>query len=422
MKRTAFICSLLLVAAAGFGSCAKQSASADARVHRETSRTVTVRSRALQRTLRLSGTTEPVRSAVLLAPLLSSNRSHGNSSSFQLILSKLAPAGSWVRAGDVVAKFDAQYLATHLDDRAAGFEQQKANFQSLLVQLRVKREAHEQSIRSAKGEMDKAGLERKKGPVLSAIQSERDRLTHEESQARYRDLVKSIAMLDVSIAADKRRAELDLDETRLEVDRARTGLERLTLRAPIDGMVVALPIRRGAEQGLVQEGDELRTGQPFLQIVDGRSMMVHARANQVDASALKVGARARARFDIYPDLSLPARVTYVGALATAGGRTGMLRELPVRAVLEEMDTRVLPYLSAALDIVLDETPPASVLPRECVAYKEGSKKPFVLVRGPDGVRERPVEVIGENNIAVSVASGVQEGEKVICGQASTSER
>ncbi len=420
MKRTAVVCSLLVVAAAGLASCARQrTANADTRAPRERSRTIIVRNRPLRRTLRLTGTTEPVRSALLIAPLLRSNRSRGDRSSFQLILSKLAPAGSWVRAGDIVAQFDAQYLTTHLDDHAASFEQQKANFRSLLAQLRVKREAHEQSVRTAKGEMDKAGLERKKAPVLSAIQSEQNRLTHEEAQARYRELVKSVALLEISIAADRRRAELDLDETQLEVARARTGLQSLRVRAPIDGMVVALPIRRGPEQGLVQEGDELRTGQPFLQVVDDRSMMVHAKANQVDASALKVGARARARFDIYPDLSLPARVTYVGSIATAGRRTSMLRELPVRAVLEEMDPRVLPYLSAALDIVLDEAPPAPVLPRECIAYKQGSGEPFVLVRGPAGVKETPVALTAQNNIAVSVAGGVQDGDEVICGQSNT---
>ncbi len=416
MKRSFLTGGLLLAVVAGLGSCGGNRAANPAGPASGSSRIVVARSRPLQRTLRLTGTTQPARSAVIVAPVLRSNRRRGDSSSFQLTLRKVAAAGAWVRAGEIVAEFDMQYMENNLSDHAANFVQRKANLNALLAQLRVRREAYEQTIKAAKGAMDKAQLERRKSPVLSDIQAERDRLAHEESQAHYRELLKNLANLSASIRAEQRGAELEVEESRVEMNRARTGLERLTIRAPVDGMVVRLPIRRGAEQALVEAGDELRRGQPFLQVIDGRSLLVHARANQVDASVLRVGARARAVFDIYPDLSLPARIVYVGSLATAGGRASRVHELPVRAAIQGTDSRLLPYLSAALDIVLEEAPAGPVLPRECVACRDGSGELFVLIRRPQGWHKTPVELGPASHIAVSVASGVSEGDTVLCGR------
>ena len=55
----------------------------------------------------------------------------------------------------------------------------------------------------------------------------------------------------------------------------------------------------------IREGDQVNAGQPFLTIVDPRSMVLNATVNQVDAERLRLGMKAAVRLDAYPEVELP---------------------------------------------------------------------------------------------------------------------
>ena len=85
--------------------------------------------------------------------------------------------------------------------------------------------------------------------------------------------------------------------------------------APIDGLVVMQRIYHGSDLSEIQAGDQVSTGQPYMQIVDLRSMIIDADANQADAELLHINAPAHVQVDGYPGLELPAHVYSVGAIA-----------------------------------------------------------------------------------------------------------
>ena len=65
----------------------------------------------------------------------------------------------------------------------------------------------------------------------------------------------------------------------------------MILKAPMDGIVVMQSMRRGMEYGQAQKGDQISSGQMFMQIVDPDSMVVNASVNQVDANCCVLGRR-----------------------------------------------------------------------------------------------------------------------------------
>ena len=87
---------------------------------------------------------------------------------FMQVLQKLVPSGSSVRKGDIVAEFDRLYMLNRMDDYRAWVDQNRANLRKLNALLEVRRKAYEQQIRRAKADMDKAALEIRRAPVLSA--------------------------------------------------------------------------------------------------------------------------------------------------------------------------------------------------------------------------------------------------------------
>jgi HlyD family secretion protein len=379
-------------------------------------RTAVVRMGTLERTLRLTGTTAAEKFATIITPTLTGQR-HYRSSDFTLILQKLVRSGSRVKKGDVLAEFDRQWMLNRLDDYLASVKQHELRLETLRVQLNVRRKASEQRIRAAKADLDKTTLDLRTIPVRSAITAELLRQSRGQADARYQQLLNEPKFLDISEIAAMRRSELDLQVERLEMKRAQRNVDKMVARAPMDGLAVMQRIYRHSEAYEIQAGDQVAAGLPFMQVVDLRSMVVNAVANQLDSQSLRVGLPAHVRFDAYPGLELPAKVYSVGAIAVgSGSRYGWVKNIPVRLKLEKLDPRVIPNFSVSADIVLEREPDTLLIPRECVFHDPENQEPFAYVQEPSGWEKRELELGTANNVAVAVHAGLREGEVVAAEQ------
>ncbi len=380
-------------------------------------RSAVVHSGTLQRTIRVTGSTEAKHGVVLRAPYLRGSRGRGGSRDFQLELTKLADPGTRVKEGDIVAVFDNVNMRNRLDDVKADRVDLQGRYKKLAADELAAYTTHQQKIRVARANVDIARLDLKTAPIRSAIQARQFALSLEEAQATYKSLSEQSKYYDASHDADLRSMQLQLDMTSLEEGRAQANLDRLTVRAPIDGLVVAQEIYRNGNPGQVRNGDELRSGQPFLGIVDVRSMAVEATINQADVTELRIGAPVQVGFDAYPRLKLPGIVRSIGAIAkTNGWRADYVAEVPLTIDIEHTDEKVIPSLSVSGDIVLATEEDAEIVPREAIFHDPGDDRPYAFVETPSGWEKRDVEVGLENNVAVGVRSGIKEGERVALEQ------
>jgi HlyD family secretion protein len=318
-----------------------------------------------------------------------------------------------VKKGDVVAGFDRQNMENRLDDFRAGVRQAEASMRRFHAELEVARKAHEHAIRVAKSELDKARLDLKTIPVRSAIQTETLKLAAEEAEARHGQIAKEAKDLEDSLRAQLRVAELTLAEAKIEFQRVERDVDRMLMKAPIDGLVVMQTTWRGGDMGQIQVGDQVYPGQGFMRIVDPSSMVVSASVNQVDAELLRIGAPARVKFDAYPDLELPARVYSIGAITKGGGFRGeFVKEIPVNLKLERMDSRVIPDLSVSVDVVVSSEADIVLAPRESVFQERPGEKPYVFVRDASTWLRREVELGQSNHTAVAIRSGLRADEVI----------
>jgi multidrug efflux pump subunit AcrA (membrane-fusion protein) len=338
----------------------------------------------------------------------------GASGDFMLVLQELAPAGSKVKKGDVVAEFDRENMLLRVDDYRSSVAQQEANFKKMQAELKMYRESHRQTIATAKAALEKARLDMKTIPVLSEIDAERVKLALEEAEAQYKQLLSEVKYVEISEKAQLRNAELDLKASQLELRRSEAIADRMLSVAAIDGMVVMQNMLRGSEFGQIQEGDQLNPGQLFMQIVDTSTMVVNASINQVDAERVRVGQKATVRFDAYPGLALPAHVRAVGAVTKTGGfRANFVKEIPVVLKLDEVDPRVIPDLSVSVDVILETEEAQASIPLSAV-FRDGGgdSQPYVYVREGNTWRKREVELGTENFTHAAVRGGLNPGDVV----------
>jgi multidrug resistance efflux pump len=275
----------------------------------------------------------------------------------QLTLTTLAPNGAKVAVGDVLAEFDrtqqldnAILANTKYQDLAHQVEQKVAQSQS-------DAEKRAADLQKAEGDLAKAELELRKGPLLSEIDRLKNEAKAEDARAHVASLRKSGKFHDVSDAAALRILELQRDRQKVALDRAQSNAARLSVHAPIAGMVALQNVWRSGTMGHAQEGDQLFSGQPLLRIFDPTEMEVRTNVGEPDGAALVPGARAMISLDAYPELVFTARFHSASPVATAP-MGSPIKTFTATFRLEKADPHFLPDLSAAVIIL----PPGSAAP------------------------------------------------------------
>jgi HlyD family secretion protein len=380
--------------------------------------------------VRVNGTVAAQNFASLLAPRITGSRSGmnrggdagfgggggggpqgGMGGDFTLILLHLAKAGMHVKAGDVVAEFDPQFQIQRLDDYKDSVIQLENSIKKLMANLAATKEAHDQTVRSAKADWDKAVLDLQTAPIRSKIDAEKYKLMVEQSEATYKQLVAESSLVEESQRAAIRSSELNRDQSKIELQRAETNVQRMTIKSPMDGIVVMASIVRNGEFGQIREGDQVNAGQPFVTIVDPRSMVLNATVNQVDAERLRLGMKASVRLDAYPEVELPGSLMGIGAMSkTSTFRASYVGGIPVRLRIERTDPRLIPDLTGSAEIVMNVESQTVVAPRSAVFAESDAS--FVFVQGPEGFIKKKVDLGLSNFTAVSVRSGLQKGDVV----------
>jgi HlyD family secretion protein len=335
----------------------------------------------------------------------------GPGGDFALVLLTLAKPGTHVKAGDVIAQFDPQNQLQRLDDYKDTVIQLENSIKKMMANLASTKEAHDQDVRTAKSAWEKAVLDLKTEKVRSAIDAEKFKLAVEEAETKYKQLVAESALVDESQRAAIRSSQLNRDQSKIELQRAETNVQRMTIKAPMDGIVVMGNIVLNGELRQIREGDQVAPGQPFMSIVDPTSMVLNATVNQVDAERMRLGMRSAVRLDAYPDLNLPGSLLGIGAMSkTSTFRAGYVGEIPVRVKIEKLDPRVIPDLTGSAEIVVQAETTTLVVPRSAVFDENGAS--VVFVQKPEGWEKKTVDLGLSSFTNVAVRSGLQKGDVI----------
>lgn len=357
--------------------------------------------------LRVNGVTSARDFANIVAPRL---RGRGMDRGMNIL--KMAPGGSFIEKGEIVAELDAQTLKDRIDDELDNLHQRENNIKKQKVQQELDMETLRQTLRIAKSDLDKALLDFRTTEVRTQVDQELLKLSVEETEARYKQLLADVAQKEASQRAEMRILEIEMQISKRDVERYTRDLERFVIRAPMSGMVVVQTIYRpGGDQQQVQEGDTVNPGQPFLKIVNVSSMQVEGTINQAESSYFRIGQEATVGLDAFPGAAFKARVHSIGALATLPGRQQYyIRNVPIRVQMLQFDQRVIPDLSASADVALETAENVLIVPASAVTQQNGTA--HVSVQGPKGFERREVKTGLNNGNLVAILDGLQEGEKV----------
>lgn len=203
-------------------------------------RNATVKRGSFRRTVRLTGTTSAVESFTVLVPRLSGQASG------MLIITRIVKNGTRVKKGDVLVEFDRQNQEKTILDR-------QAEYDGLVQQIRKKkadqvsaRIADETAIKSAEVDLKTASVEMRKNELIPKHQAEINKANLAEAEAQLTQLKETFALKRQAEAADLRILEIQRDRAHQALLHAQSNVEKMTVRSPMDGLAVLVPITKGS--------------------------------------------------------------------------------------------------------------------------------------------------------------------------------
>jgi multidrug resistance efflux pump len=266
-----------------------------------------------------------------------------------MTLVKLVPNGARVKEGDILAELDRTQVLDNARDLKAKYEDLNHQIEQKKAQNRSEGAKRSAELREAEADLAKADIQLRKGPILSEIERLKAEVRSQSAKERVQSLKKSQALREKAESAALQVLELQRDRQKVGLERAERNLDRMLVKAPIPGMVALENIWRAGSMGPPQEGDQIFAGRSLLRIFDPSAMVVSTLVNQADGARMKPGTRAKVGLDAYPGLLFDAELEFVSPVASSMLDTP-IKSFPARFKLLQTDPRLLPDLSAAVDV------------------------------------------------------------------------
>src|SRR6266849_1175950 len=323
-------------------------------------------------TLRLNGTTQASRSFVVLAPRLEGAQVGS------MVITTLDPDGTQVQKGDVLVEFDPQAQTKDYLDKKSTYENLVGQVAQKEAEENIARAKDDTAMKQAEDELKRTQLELQKNEIVSRIDVEKNQEAFDEAQATFKQLKETYQLKRAAAAATIRIQEIQRDRALEAMHYAQGNAAKMVVHSPMPGVVVYNTIWLGGRMGTVQQGDQVRPGVPFLQVVDPSQMEVRVELNQVDLLKVHPGQRAEMHLDAYPGTTLSAVLEEFSPLGLTGHFTEVVRSFTARFSIQGTDPRLLPDLSAALDLDLGSRKSVLIVPWQSIGSE--SDHPFVWLK------------------------------------------
>jgi len=357
------------------------------------------------RSVRLAGTVEAVQATTIAAPRLAGQNQNS------LVIMRLIKAGTTVRPGDPLVEFDRQEQIRNALDRKAELNDFDQQIKKRMADEVAAKATDDSTLKQAESTLEKARLELLKNDMLPKLQAEKNNLAFEEAQARLKQLQETYSLKRQAAAADIRILEIRRGRSESNMTQAEANAQRMLIASPLPGVaVIKTTFKNGGNMVEFMEGDEVRPGQPVIEVVNPAVMRVRARVNQADMNDLRQGQAVHVGLDAYPELTFPGTVDQISPIGQQSTLSPKVRNFIVLVLVNGAHPNLMPDLTASLDVELERVPGALVIPRDAVVFE--GEHAYVRVKRGGSFERQDVTLGAANTHEVVVNSGLQEGVTV----------
>ena len=221
------------------------------------------------------------------------------------------------------------------------------------------------------------------------------KLNAEKSATVYAD---AGAVSEVSVTT----AQYNLDAATANVELLQTRLGKMTVKAPVAGVI---------EERLVDIGEMVGPGAPIARLIQVGTVKVTAGVPERYVQGLRKGLPVTITFDALDGREVQGKITYVGAAVNQSDRSVTV-EIELRNA-----GQYKPEMVANLAIVKDKLRNVMVIPRTALVRVEDGYQVYCVVPDPVGegyVAEARTVTLGPSDRGnIVISEGLKPGDRII---------
>jgi multidrug efflux pump subunit AcrA (membrane-fusion protein) len=327
-------------------------------------------------------------------------------------LAWIAPEGTLLEEGSLVARFDPVELEKRLADSESRLAQVRHEIDRKKLEGERSLENVDKTRRLADLDLEHAQrFQRKDAEVFARREILEDAIDQQLAAERRENAIASLATEERLQGTELDLANIRARQAQMEIDMAESGLRALELRAPHGGILVYARNWRGEPPGI---GQDYYRGQQLGEIPDLEELNAQVYVLEVDAGGLEEGLPVEVIVEARPGEPIVGEVSRVEPVAKPRLQGSPVRYFGVGVGLEGVDPDVLglrPGQRVRATIAVQELEDVLVVPRQAI-FEGAQGESRVWVREGDDFRSVAVELGAANAGLVVVEAGLEEGVEV----------
>jgi len=328
---------------------------------------------------------------------------------WQYQIKQLTPENTRVKKGQMIVAFDAKAVMDRLIDKQADLDRAQKQLENKKIKETEAEQEHILNVAEKKMEYEKA---ERKAEIIDNSRSDNER---KKSIINFtiaeNDLFLSKEKLKFHInnkALNLKLAKGKVNRLIAEVDEFKADIERLKVKAPIDGMVI-YKINGEGEKPAV--GESIFFGQPVMELAVIEEMQLKAQIAEPDSGKIQVGQRVKIMIDGTQEIVFQGDIVELGRVFRDKSSQDKRRVFDAIIAFEQpKDIVIRPGMTARIEVVTQVIDNALTLSTQAVTLENGQGS--VRLAGIFSESEQTIEVahiIGEK---VVIKSGLAQGDIV----------
>lgn len=319
--------------------------------------------------------------------------------------------GDRVEKGQVLAELDVSEQQQQLKDAESALQKAEDGLQKSQANLANAQKANEETAAAAKNVGAKLAEATQQLEAVTALWGEGKATQGQLDEAKQayaaaEKAQKTVSTIDpsdlASFALQVEQAEAQVDTIRSTVKTARSAVEKGTLTAPLNGVVLQVAAKNGS---YVQPGITLIT------VGDLDQLQVVAKLSEQDIEGIEAGQEVEVRWAGAPEQVVKGEVTRI-APAVSTPELGQTETfIKVYITIEKGETNLKP--GATVDVVIYRVKPRQslLIPNEALAGEGENQHVFVVEKGT--AKKYKVKTGYSNELFTEIQQGIKEQAQVI---------
>jgi HlyD family secretion protein len=322
---------------------------------------------------------------------------------------RLANEGAEVKRGKEVLTFDVSELQRQLAERTSERDQAAQEIVKKKIDQDLAHREGEMKVSEAEAAFRKAQLQADlPAQYTAAIEMKLARIdldaARAELEAARRRLSYQLKLGEAELAYLRDRQARATDRVR----RLEAAVKEMTVRSPVDGLVVHKTNWRGDKKKV---GETCWAGDECVEVVDISQMMGKGEVEETESARVRIGQSVRLRLDALPEVEWRATVAGLRPTVYRQSPRTPLKVIGVDLELERTDrARMRPGMQLRGRIETGRVTRAVLIPLEAVFSRPDG--PIAFRRSGVGHEKVSLRLGQRNGRYAEVLAGLTEGDRV----------